>query len=189
MGQHDPLDGLVTCMQLEAGGAADGPRLAEAIADFAAMVEPRYLASADPLGIGGLLVDAYRLAQLERQGAGGFGLIGPLLDAAMDGLEHYVGEPDLRLPATHRLAFRELGLAIGLATLEREDWAATPPVGARLARLSRYAALRSEIEAFWLRGENRLAATWREHADINDVMLAASLHPGGFLILRTAGPR
>jgi hypothetical protein len=29
MGQHDPLDGYVTCAQLEAGAAADEPRLGE----------------------------------------------------------------------------------------------------------------------------------------------------------------
>ena len=40
MGQHDPLDGLVTYAQLEATAAGRGPSLADAIADFAAMVDP-----------------------------------------------------------------------------------------------------------------------------------------------------
>ena len=63
MGQHDPIDGFLTCVELEATAAAlraPGPSLEGATADFAAMVDPAGLASADPLGIGGLLVDAYR---------------------------------------------------------------------------------------------------------------------------------
>ena len=68
MGQHDPLDGLVTYAQIEAAAPGPEPPLGDAIAEFSAMVESRGLATADPLGIGGLLVDAYRLAQIERQG-------------------------------------------------------------------------------------------------------------------------
>jgi hypothetical protein len=68
MGQHDPLDGFVTCLGLVATAArwqppVKCPDLAGAIADFASMIEPRVLATADPLGIGGLLIDARRLQQ------------------------------------------------------------------------------------------------------------------------------
>jgi hypothetical protein len=38
-----------------------------------------------------------------------------------------------------------------------------------------------EIEGFWLEGRNRESETWREHRDINMVMLATSLAPDGFL--------
>ena len=139
MGQHDPLDGLVTCTQLEATVAGAGPRLDDAIADFAAMVDPRGLATQDPLGLGGLLVDAYRLVQLEQHGASGRGLVEPLLAAALVGLRHYVEQPDLRMPAGRRLAFRELGLAIGLAAIEADAWrGASPSVRAGVDRLSRY---------------------------------------------------
>lgn len=188
MGQHDPLDGLVTYAQLEATGAeAPGPRLGEAIADFAAMVEPRALVSADPLGIGGLLVDAYRVAQLERQGARPFELVAALHEAALVGLRHYAAQPDLRLPASQRLAFRELGLAIGLATLEPATrWTGSGGAGAQLEQLSRYVPLRAQIEAFWLRPEHRGMPSWREHANINNVMLATSLAPDGFVTLRAA---
>ena len=75
MGQHDPLDGLVTYSQLEATAAGAGPRLGDAIADFAAMVDPRGLATQDPLGLGGLLGDAYRLVQLEQHGADSSALV------------------------------------------------------------------------------------------------------------------
>src|SRR4029453_9262070 len=70
MGQHDPLDGLVTYIQLEAPAAAPGPRLGGAIADFAAMIDPQGLATQDPLGLGGLLGHAYRLVALGAHAAG-----------------------------------------------------------------------------------------------------------------------
>lgn len=175
MGQHDPLDGLVTCADLTAA-AGESAGLQPAIADYAAMIDPRRLASSDPLGIGGLLTDAHRLARLERRGAPTYGLLAPILEAARAGLEHYLRQPDLRRPAAQRLAFRELGLAIGLAALARDDWPSPPP-----AALRRLAALGGEIEAFWRHPAHREVESWLAHADINDVMLAAALQPDGFL--------
>jgi hypothetical protein len=35
---------------------------------------------------------------------------------------------------------------------------------------------------FWRDPRCRQARTWREHADINDVMLATSLAPAGYLV-------
>jgi hypothetical protein len=184
MGQHDPLDGLVTYTQLEATVAGTGPPLGDAIADFTAMVDPRSLATQDPLGLGGLLGDAFRLVQLEQHGASGRGLVEPLLAAALAGLRHYLEQPDLRLSAGRRLAFRELGLAIGLAAIEADAWrGANPGVRAGVDRLSRYLPLRAEIEAFWLQPEHRRERAWVDHASINEVMLATSLHPEGFLVL------
>jgi hypothetical protein len=187
MGQHDPLDGLVTYTQLEATAPGSDPSLDHALADFAALVDQRELATADPLGLGGLLVDAYRVLQLEEQGARDHGLVEALLAAAAVGLRHYVEQPEPRLPAGRRLPFRELGLAIGLGVLERDAWhAARASARASVARLSRYVTLRDEIEAFWLRPEHRGLDSWLEHENINDVMLATSLRPEGFLTLPPA---
>jgi len=183
MGHHDPLDGFVTSVQLDATARALGspaqPGLAEARADFASMIAPAELATSDPLGLGGLLVDIYRVEQLLRGGASEdlAGLRDALLAAALLGLLHYVEGPDLRLPATRRLAFRELGLAIGLAGIARLE-----PVGG-FEPLARFAPLRSEIESFWRAPAHREVETWREHEDINDVMLATSLVPTGFLLV------
>ena len=172
MGHHDPLDGYITCLQLDAT-TRRGPDLEAAIADYRSMIDPDALATGDPLGIGGLLVDAYRLTQLERDRP----LRDALLAAARAGLEHYVVQPDLRLSADHRLAFRELGLAIGLAAAEAMS----------ASELARFARLRPSIQAFWLDPEHR-GPTYRDHEDINDVMLATSLAPDGFLVLRPATP-
>jgi hypothetical protein len=187
MGHHDPLDGFVTCVQLEAtatrlGGPERGPRLAAAAADFAAMI-PADLSTQDPLGLGGLLTDAWRIDQLRREGAMyGRDLLDRLLEAALDGLSRHVRGSEQRLPADQRLAFRELGLAIGLETVPLlESGAARGPVLARLAGLARLGA---QIEAFWLETEHRWAATWFDHWNINEVMLATALAPEGYLVLR-----
>lgn len=184
MGQHDPLDGLLTCEQLQATAAGDEPDLARAIAAFAAMIAPRGLATDDPLGIGSLLADAHRALQLEQQTGRPFPLLESLLDAALAGLRRYAQQPDLRAPARQRLAFRELGLAIGLAAVERDEWhVAAAGVRGRIEQLAAYGPLRREIEACWLQPEHRRAEGWLAHADINDVMLATSLQPDGFLVL------
>jgi hypothetical protein len=205
MGHHDPLDGFITCVQLEATAArlrpsAPAPSLANAAADFAAMLAPQELATGDPLGLGGLLVDAYRVEQLMRQGAWSAGgdLLETLLAAALVGLQHYLAQPDLRSPAEHRLGFRELGLAIGLAAvdlMERsarrgpEHFSGTGGARARLEQLSRFVPVRAEVESFWLAPEHQRTRPWRDHEDINDVMLATSLVPEGFLVLAPASSR
>jgi len=191
-GQHDPLDGLLTCMELEAtaqmmASRGAGPRLTVAAADFSSMIDPRALATADPLGLGGLLVDAHRVEQLLRRGAfpGGEHLQQALLQAALDGTRVYLARPDLRAPASRRLAFRELGLAIGLAAVDlmrgEVGLAGAPGARAWLDRLAEGSHVRAEIESFWTRPHPRRSDTWLEHEDINDVMLATSLAPEGFL--------
>jgi hypothetical protein len=162
-----------------------GSDLTDAIADFASMIEPASLATADPLGIGGLLVDAYRLSQLVQAGTRGADpvLLEALLAAALQGLRHFSELSDLAAPANRRLAFRELGLALGLAAVGSIDREALPGgVRTFCAHLDRYVHLRRDVEAFWSRPEHRKVRSWIDHADINDVMLATSLAPEGFLI-------
>jgi hypothetical protein len=200
MGHHDPLDGFVTCAELAATARATGadatrPALAEETAEFASMIEVGALSTADPLGLGGLLVDAFRVEQLIEQGAlaRNDGLLGALLRAALAGLQRYVQQPDLRLPAHHRLAFRELGLAIGFSALglmngdarrTPERFAGNPDLRLLLTQLMQHTPLRVDIETFWLRPDHRQTRSWLEHEDINEVMLATSLAPEGFLVIR-----
>jgi len=47
--------------------------------------------------------------------------------------------------------------------------------------LTHYTWLIHEIESFWLKPVNQESYSWREHQDINTVMLATSLVPDGFL--------
>jgi len=196
MGQHDALDGYITALQLRATAAGlsrpdDGPDLAGPARRFAAMLEHAELASADPLGIGGLLADAYRVAQLvQHKAMPDDGLLERLLQAALTGLRVYARSGELQAPADHRLAFRELGLAIGLSAVRRLSQAVEDGRGdlsraarTRLAALMDYTLLGDEIEAFWRRPDNQRVATWTEHRDINEVMLATRLAPDGFLVL------
>jgi hypothetical protein len=53
----------------------------------------------------------------------------------------------------------------------------------RLEILGRYAGLGEIIEKFWFEGANRKAGSTTAHHDINEVMLATSLSPDGFLEL------
>lgn len=188
MGHHDPLDGFITYTQLQAtllcltGGPA-GPSLKPALGDFAKMIEGGDFVTPDPLGLGVLLVDASRVEQLRQCAAfPGRDLEVSLLQAALEGLAHFARQPDLRQPAIRRLAFRELGLAIGLSALALfQDDAETR---ALCVALGRYTPLAAHIRSFWLDSDNQLARSWSEHRDINEVMLATSLVPEGCLILR-----
>ena len=202
MGQHDPLDGYISNLQLRATAAAlpqpvAGPNLVDETRQYAAMLKQDELATADPLGLGGLLIDAYRVQQLMQQGAPPDAqLLNRLLDAALTGLQRYAQSGELQLPAKHRLAFRELGLAIGLHAVERmhqtvdhesEQTATSPRLRAQLQALIQYLPLRDEIETTWRDPEQQRATTWIEHQDINEVMLTTSLVPDGFLVLLPPG--
>lgn len=196
MGQHDPLDGYVTYLGLEVtaarfpkGNAA--PDVGDEARELASMFDGRDLATADPLGIGGLLVDAVRVEALMRSGAiPSADLLEALLEAALVGLRAYERKDEAHLPADRRLAFRELGLSIGLhgvALLKRiaerdpSDFRGGSKSRSDLDALMRYVPLAFAIESFWLKPEHRQARSWVEHQNINDVTLAASLAPEGVL--------
>jgi len=203
MGHHDPLDGFVTCTQLRTtkstrSSTPSGPSLEEEAADFATMIAGQDWATADPLGLGGLLMDASRVAQLMHLGAfAGGDLLEALLVAAVQGLAHYARQDDLRQPASRRLAFRELGLAIGLSAMELVENATGTEhlqfsrgiqVHEQIQALAPYVELGSRIQSFWLDPEHRDTRTWSEHRDINEVMLATSLVPAGLLFIPLANP-
>lgn len=195
MGQHDPLDGLVTCSELQAstGWMRLQPHLVltTEVAELAAICRGREWDSDDPLGIGGLLGDAWRIAQLAGTGIlRDTSLLESVVDAALAGLADFAGSSSRNYPASCRLAFRELGLSIGLkGAVPLREWSEKNPEiivpGSRVLRkigeLAGYLPLAGEIERFWQEGRNRESESWREHREINMVMLAASLAPDGFL--------
>jgi hypothetical protein len=198
MGQHDALDGLITCTQLETtasllSSTSHGPSLKQAVADFATMIQALDIRTEDPLGLGGLLSDACRVAQLMAWGAFEDGtLLERLLAVAQEGLVLSLRHGEWQQPASRRLAFRELGLVIGLSTIElfqketddgRRSVFANAELRARIQSLVPYVALRSAIVSFWSDAEHQQSRTWSDHRDINEVMLATSLIPEGFLIM------
>jgi hypothetical protein len=198
MGHHDPLDGLITYSQLQATAAKDSEKstrldLRVEITDLAKICEGKSWVTDDPLGIGGLLGDAHKVAQLIINGYfEKTDLLEILLDSSLPGLESYVRKNPLNLPADYRLAFRELGLSIGLRAVERlwrfvEEkpgfFSRKLPLLPRIEKLMQYKSFRERIEMFWLENPNQEAASWMVHRDINMVMLATSLAPDGYLTL------
>jgi hypothetical protein len=197
MGQHDPLDGFVTYNELQAAAgdfaAAWLPGLKGEIAEMAEILRDTGLdlVTDDPLGIGGLLFDASRLAQLAIRGGHLFeGLLESVLDSALLGLKDWARGYSPDDPAELRLAFREFGLSIGLSAVEnlRETLEAERGLFGGAGRLRRrveallaYLPYRETIELFWREGKNQEVATWVEHREINMIMLATSLAPDGFL--------
>jgi len=193
MGQHDPLDGLVTFRQLQQAAELDFegscPDLSAEIEEMEEMCRGMNWETDDLLGIGGLLFDAGRTAQwMLRGGSDDAGLLENILEASLAGLEAGAPLQSLALPAAYRLAFREVGLAIGLKGVARmSGWIVKHPevfgAGAPslIARLRKHAGAGGRIEKFWSEETNRGAESWREHRDINTVMLATSLSPDGFL--------
>lgn len=197
MGHHDPLDGLVTYLQLRAdrSDASAGPDLDAELAEMMAIADERDWTTDDPLGLGGLMTDAWRLDQLVRRAAGGDAQLAPVLAAASAGMVVYLRQRPLERPTSHRLAFRELGLAIGLHAIARLDAAvrrdprpyeAMPAARRDLERLVAHLPWSAVVESFWSQPEHRRSDGWVAHQDINEVMLATSLAPAGYLSLDEA---
>jgi hypothetical protein len=187
MGQHDPLGGLITCLELQTTpglAVAGGPDLTVAIAEMTEMCSQSHWTTEDPLGIGGLLDDATRLAQLvfvrkvERRK-----LLHRLLIEIETSLVVFGRSTLLNRSADRRLAFRELGLSIGLhglrwiKTLVERDC----ELSAACHRILPYSQFAEQIQTFWSDPAYRLSSSWMDHRDINTVMLATSLAPESYL--------
>ncbi len=193
MGHHDPLDGYITAQQLRATAKemsllqerlhAPGEEvdLDEIVGVYADMVKDRDWTTIDALGLGGLMMDATHLVQLIQQGSSNdLSLLIELLRSAETGLRHWEQTGALSLSALQRLAFRELGLAIGLEGVRlMNEWATSDTfketnVQQHLDAFSAYFPAGDHIITFWLEPDNRENPMWMEHEDINAVMLATA---------------
>jgi len=199
MGQHDALDGYITYLELERGASRgrvpdEALSLNDPIAGLLLMAEAINWQSDDPLGIGGLLSDASIFAQLivDSNRKELSDLLLRMLSHALNGIRVFMQTETLKYPAQYRLAFRELGLSIGLHGVVKIKslishhtavFAEPEELQKLLDALEAYQPLRDYIEKFWLNETNQQSSTWREHLDINSVMLATSLDPDGYLHL------
>ena len=194
MGQHDALDGFVTYNELKASASENGEGitldLTKEIEDIGMILSLEGLPTDDVLGMGGLITDAARVAQIEQTGVVvREGLLEALIDAALISVGSFSLGGDLRLAAENRLAFRELGLSIGLKSLplirtslvNPKKRKASSGMLQKLTELDRFSSLGHIIDEFWTSAKNQKATTWSEHREINMVMLATSLAPDSFL--------
>jgi hypothetical protein len=189
-GQHDALDGLVTALTLHAMRPDSTVNVLDGLIEslFELCHEARWETD-DALGIGGLLFDAARLAQLPSRSSHPLisracALLPGVLAAADLGCREFQRSRLLQQPASHRLPFREFGLSIGVHAV---DLLYRCGLGTDLVllldRLHAHAGMATTIETFWLSPRQQTTDHWLAHEDINAVMLATSLAPGAFLEL------
>ena len=194
MGQHDPLDGYVTYCEIQ--NEMDNLDLTDnnekplsyEKKDMKKICQGMSMVTDDPLGLGGLLSDATQITQLINNGYNLFELLETILDAAIVGIRSYISSNPMELSTNYRLAFRELGLSIGIKGLiiikdliNNKPKISGKSLENRLNELDNYTYLAETIEKFWLDENNRKTRNWVEHRDINTVMLATALAPNGFL--------
>lgn len=197
MGQHDPLDGFVTHNELQISSKEFNkpniPKLDKEILEMRDICRGMNWTTNDPLGIGGLLFDAGRIAQFIINAKIDYNdLLELILNSAIIGMNSFVKSNSLRVPPDYRLAFRELGLSIGIESVKRlQKWynnnensfkrnTSVPEI---ISALMNYSSLGDAIENFWIQSQNRQFGSWAEHREINMIMLATSLAPNSFLMI------
>ena len=193
VGQHDALDGLITFWEIRHAtqNHVRFDDLNQSIETLSALCQHTDWTTDDPLGLGGLLFDACRLCQLLRnEHQRDVRLLEEVLQACLSGLTALLASRYLDRPATHRLAFRELGLALGLRALPmiaeamkraRSRLWDRPNLRRFIELLLPYELLGGEIIDLWLPHAQHRDEGWRAHQDINDAMLATALIPNMFL--------
>jgi len=143
-----------------------------------------------------MLIDAYRLYLAHFSGFDTIMMVENILKQALIGLRLYSASHPFDDQAHQRLAFRELGLAIGLHSVDllsrmHNEKNSTEfgnntqqkyrDISLILEALNKYAHYTDTIESFWRDEHNQKERSWLHHLDINEVMLATSLCPVGFL--------
>jgi hypothetical protein len=179
MGAHDPLEGLIYAVSI-----------LERVPEKASQIQPiiQHLkdccagldwSTTDPLGIGGLLLNIARLADLRIKHVDLPECTRPekVFTDSLHGLEAYSQIYNPHLQARQRLAFRECGLSLGLRVLMGLKEKALK-AGLNLKKFDQFVFLADEIEEFWMNPQNQNSLSWTEHLNINAVTLAASLAAG-----------
>jgi hypothetical protein len=196
MGLHDALDGFITFREVRHAIARipthpEMKGLDKASEALFALCQDGDWTTDDPLGVGGLLFDACRLCQLIREEQlCELRLLEAVIKGCRNGLMLLLDRGYLNWPIPHRLAFRELGLAIGLRALpviadavekNRNTSESSPALLQTIDQLLPYESLSDQIVGLWLPHAEHQDESWKAHQDINDVMLTTALIPDTFL--------
>jgi hypothetical protein len=192
MGQHDPLEGYITLRQLQATAEnmpdiqkehlLENINFCEDLDVFEKLTQDRNWKTTDPLGLGGLLIDSVRLMQIGSNKLEDRDLISDMLHPAAAGIQAWMQSGYLGQLPSQRLAFRELGLATGIRAYQRLEEQAGD-LKAAMKKADDFYAVGEKIIRSWLDPDIREVSIWKEHEDINAVMLATALYPQGFVKL------
>lgn len=174
-GAHDPLEGLLCALQAREATQFHSKGFEKYIQKLEALCHHSDWSTNDPLGLGGLLLNVIRAAELKDE-VELPDSVHPqkILETAEEGLSDYWSTFHAEEPATYRLAFRECGLSLGIRALEShqkflEEKGIEVGVGVEIWGLA------DQIESFWLEEENQKEKSFRDHLDINEVSLTSSL--------------
>jgi hypothetical protein len=196
MGLHDALDGFITFREVQYAMAKipiqpEENGLDQASESLFALCQDGDWTTDDPLGVGGLLFDACRLCQLIREEQlRELRLLEAIIRGCRNGLMLLLERGSLNWPIPHRLAFRELGLAMGLRALpviadavekHKSTSESRPALPRTIDLLLPYESLSDDIVGLWLSHAEHQYESWKAHQDINDVMLATAIIPDTFL--------
>jgi len=177
MGAHDPLEGLICVNSAIEAVPGSKPELKDFKEDLEIICRNMNWVTDDALGIGGLLLNTTRTAEMKQNKKMLPASIRPesLYLESLAGLQVYsnhIYKPNSA--ARSRLAFRECGLCLGFRTLHglKNQFG---ELDINLNKLEEYHSMTNEIEEFWMNDSNQEAKTWTEHLDINAVTLASTL--------------
>jgi hypothetical protein len=177
MGAHDPLEGLLCVLAVSVAVPEKTAGLETLERDLRMLCQGMNWSTADALGIGGLLLNTARSAELAMSGKEMPENIQPeqLFTESLASLQAFSKQVyNPLMPAEGRLAFRECGLTLGIRVLYglRKRYG---ELVMELDALKNFVPLADEIESFWIHPMNRKSPTWVDHLDINAVTLASSL--------------
>ncbi|MGB8081747.1 MAG: hypothetical protein WCF83_14930 [Pseudolabrys sp.] len=204
MGLHDALDGFITFREVKSAMAnlsvaTEMSKVTTAIESLSPLCQHRDLTTDDPLGLGGLFFDACRFCQLLNPNShADVDLLEGLLDSCSYGLISFVRARHLANAVSNRLAFRELGLAIGLKAVSAIAYTIDEgcshfqnrgDLSRSINLLQRHVSIADDIISVWLAYAEHRDKSWRAHQDINEVMLATALIPNTFLSIGRAIPQ
>jgi hypothetical protein len=175
MGAHDPLEGLLCALQCSEHVTLCRTNFELYIRRLEQLCKRVDWTTDDALGLGGLLLNVVRAADLQRT------VLLPacvsparILRSVEEGLRTFADDFKAYQPPSYRLAFRECGLSLGLRAIMGHKVFLTEQ-GLEPVFSTEIMGLPDLIEAFWQEEGNQRAVTYTEHLDINEVSLASSM--------------
>ncbi|MFP4060424.1 MAG: hypothetical protein ACLFUC_08080 [Bacteroidales bacterium] len=177
MGAHDPLEGLICVLSMIDSMPERHAELINFRNNLESLCDILDWFTTDALGIGGLLLNTVRVAELNMKKVKLHDSIIPrkLWKDCMDSLHSFTGHVHApNAPAEVRLAFRECGLSLGIRTMAGLKYR-YQKLHVDFDEIDKFLPLAEAIEDFWCEPANREVKTWTRHRDINEVMFASSL--------------